>query len=67
MLDVSKNATPEEIKSAYRRLAKIYHPDRGADPDTEKKFKEIQKAYAVLSDPDKRAQYDRFEDTYSDS
>lgn len=67
VLDVSKNATPEEIKSAYRRLAKIYHPDRGADPDTEKKFKEIQKAYAVLSDPDKRAQYDRFEDTYSDS
>ena len=66
VLGVSKNATPEEIKSAYRRLAKIYHPDRGADPDTEKKFKEIQKAYAVLSDSDKRAQYDRFEDSYSE-
>ncbi|NQE06181.1 Chaperone protein DnaJ [ANME-1 cluster archaeon GoMg1] len=66
VLGVSKDATPEEIKSVYRRLAKIYHPDRGADPDTEKKFKEIQKAYAVLSDSDKRAQYDRFEDSYSE-
>ena len=66
VLGVSKNATPEEIKSAYRRLAKIYHPDWGADPDTEKKFKEIQKAYAVLSDPAKRAQYDRFEDSYNE-
>jgi len=66
VLGVSKTATPEEIKSAYRRLAKIYHPDRGADPDTEKKFKEIQKAYAVLSDPAKRAQYDRFEDSYNE-
>jgi len=66
VLGVSKTATPEEIKSAYRRLAKIYHPDRGADPDTEKKFKEIQKAYEVLSDPAKRAQYDRFEDSYNE-
>ena len=66
VLGVSKTATPEEIKSAYRRLAKIYHPDRGADPNTEKKFKEIQKAYGVLSDPAKRAQYDRFEDSYNE-
>lgn len=66
VLGVSRNATQEEIKSAYRRLTKIYHPDLSADPDTEKKFKEIQKAYAVLSDPDKRAQYDRFEDSYSE-
>ena len=66
VLGVSKTATPDEIKSAYRRLAKIYHPDRGADPDTEKKFKAIQKAYEVLSDPAKRAQYDRFEDSYNE-
>ena len=66
VLGVSRNATQEEIKSAYRRLTKIYHPDVGTDPDTEKKFKEIQKAYQVLSDPDKRAQYDRFEDSYSE-
>ena len=49
---VGGTATQEEIKSAYRRLTKIYHPDVGTDPDTEKKFKEIQKAYQVLSDPD---------------
>jgi len=67
VLGVSKNATPEEIKSAYRRLAKIYHPDRGADPDTEKKFKEIQKAYGVLSEIRLSwAQYDRFEDSYNE-
>ncbi len=66
VLGVSKTATPDEIKSAYRRLAKLYHPDRGADPDTEKKFKEIQKTYEVLSDSDKRAQYDRFEDSYNE-
>ena len=66
VLGVSKNATSEEIKDAYRRLAKIYHPDMGTDPDTEKKFIEIQKAYKVLSDPVKRAQYDRFENSYSE-
>ena len=66
VLGVSKNATSEEIKDAYRGLAKIYHPDMGTDPDTEKKFIEIQKAYKVLSDPVKRAQYDRFENSYSE-
>ena len=66
VLGVSRNATQEEIKSAYRRLTKIYHPDVSADPDTEKKFKEIQKAYAVLSDSDKRAQYDSFEESYNE-
>lgn len=66
VLGVSKNATLEEIKNAYRRLAKIYHPDVSADPDAEKKFKEIQKAYDTLSDPHKRAQYDRFEDSYKE-
>ncbi|MCK4399043.1 MAG: DnaJ domain-containing protein [Methanophagales archaeon] len=66
VLGVGGTATQEEIKSAYRRLTKIYHPDLSADPDTEKKFKEIKKAYGVLSDPNKRAQYDRFEDSYSE-
>ncbi|RJS77535.1 hypothetical protein CW713_10190 [Methanophagales archaeon] len=64
VLGVSRNATQEEIKNAYRRLAKICHPDMGTDPDTEKKFMEILKAYKVLSDPVMRAQYDRFENSY---
>lgn len=66
VLGINKTATPEEIKGAYRRLAKIYHPDVCVDPDTEKKFKEIQKAYEILSDPVKRTQYDRFEDSYKE-
>jgi len=66
VLGVSKNATSDEIKDAYRKLAKIYHPDVSIDPATEKKFKEINKAYEVLSDPVKRAHYDRFEDDYND-
>lgn len=66
VLGVSRTATHEEIKDAYRRLAKIFHPDVSADQDAEKKFKEIQKAYEVLSDPDKRVQYDMFEDSYSE-
>jgi len=57
ILGVSRNATPEEIKKAYRKLAHQYHPDKGGD---EKKFKEINEAYQVLSDQQKRAQYDRF-------
>jgi hypothetical protein len=64
VLGVSKNATPEEIKEAYRKLSKIFHPDVSADPEREKKFKEIQKAFEVLSDPDKRARYDLFEEGY---
>ncbi len=63
VLGVTKAATQEEIKDAYRKLAKIYHPDVSVDPDAEKKFKEIQKAFETLSDPIKRAQYDRFEST----
>ena len=60
VLGVSKNATDDEIKSAFRRLAKKYHPDINKDPDAPNKFKEAQEAYAVLSDKQKRAQYDQF-------
>ena len=60
ILGVSKNATDDEIKSAFRKLAKKYHPDINKDPDAPAKFKEAQEAYAVLSDKDKRAKYDQF-------
>ena len=52
VLGVSKNATQDEIKSAFRKLAKKYHPDVCKEPDAEAKFKEVQEAYAVLSDED---------------
>ncbi|KAI3850319.1 hypothetical protein MKW92_036129 [Papaver armeniacum] len=58
VLGVSKNATKEDIKSAYRKLARIYHPDVNKEPGAEKKFKEISNAYEVLSDDEKRAVYD---------
>ena len=60
VLGVSKTATDAEIKSAFRKLAKQYHPDVNKEPGAEKKFKEIGEAYAVLSDPNKRKQYDQF-------
>lgn len=61
VLGVEKSATEAEIKSAFRRLAKKYHPDLNKDdPDAAEKFKEAQEAYEVLSDEQKRAQYDRF-------
>jgi len=60
ILGISKNASESEIKSAFRNLAKKYHPDVNKSPDAEEKFKEIQEAYAVLSDKDKREQYDKF-------
>src|SRR5712691_9256431 len=60
-LGVAKNATAEEIKKAYRKLARQYHPDRNpGDASSEERFKEIQAAYDLLSDPDKRKQYDTF-------
>src|SRR4249920_924631 len=61
ILGVSKNATADEIKKAYRKVALRYHPDRNpGDKAAEEKFKEAAEAYEVLSDPDKRARYDRF-------
>ncbi|MFO7277685.1 MAG: DnaJ C-terminal domain-containing protein [Pseudomonadota bacterium] len=59
MLGVPRNATAEEIKKAYRRLARKYHPDVSKEPNAEEKFKEIQEAYEVLKDPEKRAAYDQ--------
>lgn len=61
VLGVSRDASQEEIKKAYRRLALQYHPDRNpGDKEAEEKFKEAAEAYAVLSDPEKRAHYDRY-------
>ena len=58
ILGVKKNASEDEIKSAYRNLALKFHPDRNKDKSAEEKFKEINEAYAVLIDPQKRQQYD---------
>ncbi|MBK7434024.1 MAG: molecular chaperone DnaJ [Chitinophagaceae bacterium] len=61
ILGVSKSASADEIKKAYRKVAMQFHPDRNpGDKSAEEKFKEAAEAYEVLSDPDKRAQYDRF-------
>jgi molecular chaperone DnaJ len=59
-LGVARTATADEIKRAFRRLAMEYHPDRNQKPGAEARFKAINEAYEVLSDPDKRAAYDRF-------
>ena len=61
ILGIDRNADAEAIKSAYRKLAKKYHPDlHPGDTDAEKHFKEVNEAYSVLSDPDKKAKYDQF-------
>ena len=61
VLGVEKSASEDEIKKAYRKLAKKYHPDMNpGDKEAEAKFKEASEAYAVLSDSEKRAKYDQF-------
>ena len=61
VLSVSRDASDSELKTAYRKLAMQYHPDRNpGDAEAEEKFKECSEAYSVLSDPDKRAAYDRY-------
>ncbi|MCB0035151.1 MAG: DnaJ domain-containing protein, partial [Anaerolineales bacterium] len=60
VLGVSKNAQQSELKKAYRRLARQYHPDVNKEEGSDEKFKEINEAYQVLNDDQKRAAYDRF-------
>jgi len=60
ILGIGRSASDDEIKAAFRRLARQYHPDVNKEPDAEEKFKEINEAYGVLSDAEKRARYDRF-------
>jgi molecular chaperone DnaJ len=60
ILGVPRNASSDDLKSSFRRLARQYHPDVNNSPNAEERFKEINEAYAVLSDPEKRAAYDRF-------
>jgi len=60
VLEIDRNASQDEIKKAYRKLSKKYHPDVNKDPGAEDKFKEISSAYEVLSDSNKKSNYDRF-------
>ncbi len=67
-LEVGREATQQEIRQAYRRLARQYHPDvNSGEKDTEEKFKEINEAYGVLSDPEKRRLYDKYGDNWEHS
>ncbi len=66
VMGLEKNATPEEIKRAYRKLARKYHPDVSKDKDAEARFKELAEANVVLKDPEKRAAYDRLGANYKD-
>lgn len=60
IMDVARNASPEDIKRSYRKLARKYHPDVSKQADAESKFKELGEAYEVLKDPAKRAKYDQY-------
>ncbi|MDE3082716.1 MAG: molecular chaperone DnaJ [Acidobacteriota bacterium] len=60
VLGVARDASAEDIKRAYRQLARQYHPDANPDPEAEARFKEVSQAYEILSDPERRANYDRF-------
>lgn len=60
VLEVERKASPDEIKKSFRKLALAYHPDRNDAPEAEAKFKQINEAYAILSDPEKRKRYDRY-------
>ena len=62
-LEITDSASPDEIKKAYRKLARKYHPDVNKDPQAEEKFKEINAAYEVLSNPEKKQQYDQHGDS----
>jgi molecular chaperone DnaJ len=64
ILGLKKGASAEEIKRAYKQLAKKYHPDVSKDPEAEHKFKEIAEAFSVLSDPEKKQNYDNYGDAY---
>ncbi|NLG26815.1 MAG: DnaJ domain-containing protein, partial [Chloroflexi bacterium] len=60
VLGVERNADKEQLRTAYRKLALRYHPDRNKEPDAEVRFKEINEAYEVLNDDEKRSIYDRY-------
>jgi len=64
IMGVARTATADEIKKTYRRLARKFHPDVSKEKDAEKKFKEVQEAYEVLKDPEKRAAYDQLGSDY---
>ena len=67
LLKIRRDATQDEVKRAYRRLARELHPDVNPDPETQERFKEITQAYEVLSDTDKRRMYDMGVDPFAAS